>query len=71
MIIKYDDAESAIQELNKQKEYYYYWDGWTICRFKAAPAAIYDKGGIYNEALGWGFITKFDADHDGLWHIDS
>lgn len=71
MIITYDDAEAAVNKLNNESTLSYYWDGWTICEFKAAPAAIYDKDGSYHSMLGWGFLTKYDVDKDGQWHIDN
>lgn len=71
MVITYNEAESALQELNKEKSSHYYWDGWKICKFIPNPVAIWSKDGSYNKDFGWGFTTTFEVDQDGLWRIDS
>lgn len=71
MIIEYKDAESAIEKLNEESVDQYYWDGWTICKFRPSPSAIYDKSGVFNESIGWGYETKYHVNQDGQWNIDN
>lgn len=71
MIIQYEQAEDAVKELNIESADHYYWDGWTICKFTPNPVAMWSQDGSYNRFFGWGFVSKYSVDQDGLWHIDS
>lgn len=71
MIIQYEQADADLQELNENSQDHYYWEGWTICRFKPDPVAIWNKDGVYLKDFGWGTVTRYDVSQDGQWHIDS
>lgn len=70
MLITYNDSEQALSELNSKSTDEFYWDGWDICRFKSAPAAIYDKSGRFRDPIGWGYLTKYSPNSEGNWEID-
>lgn len=70
MIVEYKSAESTIEKMNQETNDHYYWDGWTLCKFSPNPTAIYDKSGAYKDAIGWGFITKYEINKDGSWTVD-
>lgn len=70
MIIEYEGADSAVEKLNAESDDEYYWDGWTICRFRPSPSAIYDVQGVFSETLGWGFVTKYHVNPEGKWNVD-
>lgn len=69
MLIQYEQADESLDKLNASSEDQFYWDGWTICRFKPSSVAIYDKHGKFNASLGWGFETRYDLNSNGTWEV--
>lgn len=45
-----------------------YWDGWTLCLFKANPAGYSHKRGVFRNGE-WGIVTRVDADEQGKWRV--
>lgn len=70
MVLNYESVEEGVKKLNDQSSDWFYWDGWTICRFTKSPAAMYDKDGVFTEQYGWGKVTRIEPTADGLWKID-
>ena len=70
MIIEYQEADSALEQLNAESNDKYFWEGWTICKFSPSSAAFYESNGVYDKDKGWGFVTKYDLDSSGRWTVD-
>lgn len=64
MTLTIDQAEILVRK-NKN----YFWDGWTLLKFKANPRAYTNRNGSFKNGT-WGFVTRIEANQEGKYVID-